>query len=393
MISSNRWVSGSARPEGEQGGRTEVGDLEFVLGAVVEEEDLFLLLVLPVVVHFELKKLPIGGGPGFKRRAEIKRKMLSTAYCPERGDEGHRFVTDHSEGHVVCAECGLIQQERIIDEASEWRNFAAEDRTGSANPNRVGGPINPLFSDFGVSTRLADPKGDSGFSKWSLRATTSSSDRTINKAIDFIKQTAAQIELPNPVAERAIEMYKLLLDLKKLRGKNMWAIVAAVVIGASRWEHCPKDVKGKFRGVVEVIKATGTKKKEVYSCYKVVKEFAKNKFNESPINAKPMDWVPIYCTSLQIEGRLRTACEEVCLNTHEREIVEGKNPRSIASASIYMVAVLEPSLGITPKKIAEVASLSDTTIRNLYRDMYVYRYELIPSWFKGHDQIRRMPQP
>lgn len=58
-----------------------------------------------------------------------------------------------------------------------------------------------------------------------------------------------------------------------------------------------------------------------------------------------------------------------------------------------MVALLEPSLGITVKKIAEVASLSDTTIRNLYRDMHIYRYELIPSWYKNQEEIKRMPQP
>ena len=105
-------------------------------------------------------------------------------------------------------------------------------------------------------------------------------------------------------------MYKLMFDLKKLRGKNSWAIVAAVIIWASRWERCPKDVKGKLWLMVisDVIKATSTKKKEVYSCYKVVKEFAKEKYNESPINAKPMDWVvSVLCNSSLSTARTSTS--------------------------------------------------------------------------------------
>ncbi len=125
-----------------------------------------------------------------------------------------------------------------------------------------------------------------------MRATISSSDRTITKAIDYIKQASALIDLPNPIQERAIEMYKLMHDLKKLRGKNSWAIVAAVIIWASRWHHCPKDVKGRAHAhYLDVIRATGTRRKEVYGCYKVVKEFAKDKYTDSPIHAKPMDWV------------------------------------------------------------------------------------------------------
>jgi transcription initiation factor TFIIIB Brf1 subunit/transcription initiation factor TFIIB len=52
----------------------------------------------------------------------------------------------------VCTACGLVQQSRIIDETSEWRNFGSDHGDGKSNANRVGGRLNPYLSDFGLST-------------------------------------------------------------------------------------------------------------------------------------------------------------------------------------------------------------------------------------------------
>ncbi|OIW12154.1 hypothetical protein TanjilG_28562 [Lupinus angustifolius] len=84
---------------------------------------------------------------------------MSDAFCSDCKRETE-VVFDHSAGDTVCSECGLVLESHSIDETSEWRTFANE--SGDTDPNRVGGPSNPLLTDGGLSTVIAKPNGGSG---------------------------------------------------------------------------------------------------------------------------------------------------------------------------------------------------------------------------------------
>ena len=61
---------------------------------------------------------------------------------------------NRAEGTVVCTNCGLVSQSRIIDEASEWRNFSNDNGEANNSRDRVGGKLNPYVSDFGLNTMV-----------------------------------------------------------------------------------------------------------------------------------------------------------------------------------------------------------------------------------------------
>lgn len=64
------------------------------------------------------------------------------------------FAINRAEGTLVCIGCGLVNQSRIIDETSEWRNFSNENSDGTNTRDRVGGKLNPYMTDFGMSTMV-----------------------------------------------------------------------------------------------------------------------------------------------------------------------------------------------------------------------------------------------
>src|SRR5579871_129359 len=66
-----------------------------------------------------------------------------------------QIVEDHHEGFTICQQCGRVVGERLIATESEWRTFADGD-SSKEDPNRVGGFENPLFNDFGLSTRVTE---------------------------------------------------------------------------------------------------------------------------------------------------------------------------------------------------------------------------------------------
>lgn len=77
---------------------------------------------------------------------------MSESYCSDC-KRNAEVVFDHAAGDTVCSECGLVLEARSIDETSEWRTFA--DDSGDHDPNRVGGPVNPLLGDAALTTVIS----------------------------------------------------------------------------------------------------------------------------------------------------------------------------------------------------------------------------------------------
>ena len=49
--------------------------------------------------------------------------------CSDCGPEHGRPVLDLTQGDCICARCGLVLCQKLIDESSEARNFADDDTT------------------------------------------------------------------------------------------------------------------------------------------------------------------------------------------------------------------------------------------------------------------------
>ena len=144
------------------------------------------------------------------------------------------LVTKTREGTIVCQNCGLVQQQRIIDESSEWRTFSSETANSGANPSRVGGKLNPYLSNYGIDTQVKGVNA-SEFSRWSDRSTLSAKDKQITKGMRAIKDMATRLNLKEPAVNKAYEIYKQIED-KGIKGVSVTAKVATVVFIASRIE-------------------------------------------------------------------------------------------------------------------------------------------------------------
>ena len=69
------------------------------------------------------------------------------------------IIEDHSQGDLVCTECGLVLESRVVDESSEWRTFSDSDK-GGVDPNRTAGPTNRMLTNGGLGTSIGkNPDG------------------------------------------------------------------------------------------------------------------------------------------------------------------------------------------------------------------------------------------
>ena len=72
-----------------------------------------------------------------------------TVKCDECGSRN--LSKDESRGEVVCDDCGLVLEDKVIDQGAEWRVFSPEQGDQRA---RTGAPMTVMLHDKGLSTDI-----------------------------------------------------------------------------------------------------------------------------------------------------------------------------------------------------------------------------------------------
>jgi len=298
-------------------------------------------------------------------------------YCPECKEEDPEVIEDYAAGDIICKGCGLILGDRIVDEHSEWRTFSNSDGTGH-DPNRVGGPSNPLLRD-GLSTIIGTPQGgrEVGMTKW--QNAINSSDRSLLNAFKEIGRMAERMDLPLTIRDKANALYKQVDDQKSMRGKTSDGMTAASLYIACRSEKVPRTFK-------EICALTKVSKKEIGRCYKFMRKVLEADLDTISTN----DFMSRFCSNLELSNDVMKAATHVSKQAMNLGVVAGKSPISVAAAGIYMVSQLS-SQKRTQKAIADIVGVSEVTIRNAYKDLYPYREQLLPPGSEFIQNINNLP--
>lgn len=143
----------------------------------------------------------------------------------------------------------------------------SQDKPG-ADPNRVGGPSNPLLEDAALSTQIVAGKGDGGaaFSLNRLAQQNDGRERVLLNAFREISRLCQLLNLNHAIKQRAQELFKQASEVPatKVRGSGNSAVYAAVVYIACRQENAPRS----FKELLAAIPGTGVK--EVGKYYKKI---------------------------------------------------------------------------------------------------------------------------
>ena len=139
-----------------------------------------------------------------EEKKEGKMKKIESHHSMEKCEECGKpdLRINHVEGTIVCTECGLVNQSRIIDDSSEWRTFNSENSNSGANPNRVGGRVNPYLTNYGIDTQV---KGQNAadIQKWNDRSSLTAKDKQITKGHRMIKDIQTTLNIKDPTVVRA----------------------------------------------------------------------------------------------------------------------------------------------------------------------------------------------
>ncbi|UCH70768.1 MAG: transcription initiation factor IIB [Candidatus Bathyarchaeota archaeon] len=287
--------------------------------------------------------------------------------CPECG--GNRLMRDYECAEIVCMDCGFVLAAKLTDRGPEWRAFDTEQRE---KRTRVGAPLTFTIHDKGLSTmidwhdrdiygkRLSPGQKAQIYRlrKWQRRIRVSDAmERNLAFALSEMSKIANGLNLPKNILETASVIYRKAVKERLIRGRSIQGVTAAAIYVACR--QC-----GLARTLDEIAQASNINKKEVGRSYRfLVKELD---YFIPPL--KPSQYITKFSNQLTMQGKVEEIAHKILITAKELKLTSGRGPTGIAAAASYIASVLTGERK-TQREIAEIAQVTEVTIRNRYNEL------------------------
>jgi len=287
--------------------------------------------------------------------------------CPECGS--NRLMRDYECAEIVCMNCGYVVAAKLADQGPEWRAFDDEQRAKRA---RAGAPLTFTIHDKGLSTmidwhdrdvygkRLAPGQKAQIYRlrKWQRRIRVSdATERNLAFALSEISKIANNLNLPKNILETASVIYRKAVKERLIRGRSIQGVTAAAIYVACR--QC-----GLARTLDEIAQASTVNKKEVGRSYR----FLIKELNYFIPPLKPGQYITKFSNQLTMQGKVEEIAHKILGAAKEMKLTSGRGPTGIAAAASYIASVLTGERK-TQREIAEIAQVTEVTIRNRYKEL------------------------
>ena len=287
--------------------------------------------------------------------------------CPECGS--NRLMRDYECAEIVCMGCGYVVAAKLADQGPEWRAFDDEQRTKRA---RAGAPLTFTIHDKGLSTmidwhdrdvygkRIAPGQKAQIYRlrKWQRRIRVSdATERNLAFALSEISKIANNLNLPKNILETASVIYRKAVKERLIRGRSIQGVTAAAIYVACR--QCKIT-----RTLDEIAQASTVSKKEVGRSYR----FLIKELNYFIPPSKPSQYITKFSNQLTMNGKVEEIAHKILNTAKELKLTSGRGPTGIAAAASYIASVLTGERK-TQREIAEIAQVTEVTIRNRYKEL------------------------
>ncbi|KXA92963.1 transcription initiation factor IIB [candidate division MSBL1 archaeon SCGC-AAA259I09] len=278
-------------------------------------------------------------------------------------------VRDYQRNITICGKCGRILKEGIKDRGPEWRAFDQEQRE---ERSRGGAPMTYTIHDKGLSTKIdwknRDGRGQSlspqkrsrmyRLRKWQRRIRVSdATERNLAFALSEMDRMSSQLGLPRNIREIAAMIYRDAVKNQLIRGRSIEGVSSAALYAGCRETQMPRTLE-------EIAEVSRVDKKEIGRSYRFITR-------ELDIHLPPTDpanYVSRFGSQLEVSGEVRTEAMGIIKKAQEEKLTSGRGPTGIAAAALY-VATLKKGERRTQREIAEVAQVTEVTVRNRYKEL------------------------
>jgi transcription initiation factor TFIIB len=281
--------------------------------------------------------------------------------CPEC--DSINLTYDEQRGEVICADCGLVVEEKMVDTGQEM--YGKTD--SGEKKGRGGAPLSIQKFDKGLTTNVGEIsdiyKLEGGatrkflrLKKWQERVSTSI-ERNLRLAMAELRRVASYLNLPTVVRDEAARIYNFVLQRGLVRGRSMESVIAACIYSACRSYDIPRTLD-------EISNASDVERKEIGRTYR----FIIRKLGIKVTPSSPKDYISRFGSILHLSPRTQNDALKILKKAEISELTSGRGPAGIAAAALYVAALLNNEKK-TQREVADVAGITEVTIRNRYKEL------------------------
>jgi len=287
--------------------------------------------------------------------------------CPECGSEN--VQRDPRTGEYVCKKCHVVMSDDQIDMGKDWRSFENSDKQENVG---TGSPMKYTKINKGLETMIErsgrDLRGNKlstksraqmyRLIKWHKRSSISNSmQRNLSIALTELRRIASYLNIPNSLIETAALLYRKTVEKGLIRGRLIEAVVSAVLYSVCRTYNVPRTLN-------EMAEASGLTKKEIGRTYRfIVKEL-----DISVPLTDPTYYISRFVSVLNLSAEVEAKGKQIVKKAISSGLISGRGPTGVAAAAVYIAALMSGERR-TQKEVANVAGVTEVTIRNRYREL------------------------
>jgi len=192
--------------------------------------------------------------------------------------------------------------------------------------------------------------------KWQERVSTSI-ERNLRLAMAELRVIASYLNLPNVVRDEAARIYNYVLQRGLVRGRSMESVIAACLYAACRSYNIPRTLD-------EMTTASDIERKEIGRTYR----FIIRKLGIKVKQSSPKDYISRFSSVLKLSPKTQNDALKVLRQAEEVELTSGRGPAGIAAAALYVAALINDEKK-TQREVADIAGITEVTIRNRYKEL------------------------
>jgi transcription initiation factor TFIIB len=137
----------------------------------------------------------------------------------------------------------------------------------------------------------------------------------------------------------------------------MESVVAGALYAACRRHDVPRTLD-------ELSEASGIEKKEIGRTYR----FITRELGIKILPSNPADYIARFASALKLSAETQSKSVEIIEQAQAVELTSGRGPTGIAAAALYVAALINGEKR-TQREVADVAGVTEVTIRNRYKEL------------------------
>ena len=137
----------------------------------------------------------------------------------------------------------------------------------------------------------------------------------------------------------------------------MESVIAACIYAACRSYNIPRTLD-------EISVASDVERKEIGRTYR----FIIRKLGIKVTPSSPKDYINRFASVLKLSPKTQNEALKILKKAENSELTSGRGPAGISAAALYVAALINDEKR-TQREVADIAGVTEVTIRNRYKEL------------------------